>query len=1205
MERLVPRRLIAAAALAGWAAAAAATAPALPPADEQLLHNARFWEAHERGDLAQLALKKLVAARPDIPEPLLELGELDLRLNDLPAAADIESELERRFPRSAAARDFAAEVRVATRDRLAFASIRRLAEINRTSEMQAQLARLFPHGAPGGMLGIEYFQLLAHRPGGFAAARAGLERLLAGHPRDPRYRLALAQLLVRNTETALEGVTLLDELIRRDDVRHDDVDRALAAGLGRLGPEQAPVAVLDAYLSRNPQDTQIATLRSEQQLLREERRLESAATAAQALPALQRRVAAHLSAGTVPPAARAAVRAWLARSRATLAAGRPQPAAAELRAALAFERGQYESAIAIAKALDAEGLSGEADELLASAAQLDPQSSWLFETRVRRLIAQGNTPEALELLHGRPLSAKWTAPSRDALLAGALEQRAAAEAAAGQGEAAVADLEAAVALAPQDPWLRYRLAGRYRERGAADRGRDLLDEGVRAAPDSPDMRYAQALYLAQLEAYPEALAAIDRVDAARRSDDMNALHDRMQVATARAAARRLQAAGDLAGARAALLAAQPAASRSFDRARELAYSWIGLGDRAHGLALVEPWLAGDGGKDPHVLLGWAGVLGSAEDDARLHPVLDRLDVLPQLGSDERAEVGRLRRALSLREIRALAQRKSYVEAARRLDALLASEPGDRQLRVARAELELAAGEPRKARDRLAALVAEDPDDLDTRLSYVRALTDCGDAAVARLQLAAVEARAPLTDPELALSLARRELGLGYAARALQTLAPLLAVPGPRADVLMLAGRAELAQRHLRQAEDYFTRAAALSTGPDALAARRASEDAAERLQSGVTAGLIGWHQPGDPGMSQLDLVTLPSSWVLARADGSRIVARADAVWLDAGRFDAGSTPLLGTLALAGPTATVRETRESETGLSPAVGYESSSLTADIGTTPLGFLLPNVVGGLEWTPDYRSLSLTLGVARRAVTSSELSYAGLRDPVTGTAWGGIVETGPYAGFGVYRENYGVSGSVRFEEITGTRVPDNQLAAAHLGGSWKLFAAPAIRADAGVTLDYWNYSRNLSNYTFGSGGYYSPQSYASLATPIEVTGACAGWSYRMRAAVSYTLSEVSSIAFYPDDATLQQEAAHAALPPGYSSPYFAGYRSNGLGFSAYAAAERQLTQALVVGVLFDIDRTDYYHPTSIGVYLRHAFGPGATRVAAPPRPIRPYNP
>jgi cellulose synthase operon protein C len=265
----------------------------------------------------------------------------------------------------------------------------------------------------------------------------------------------------------------------------------------------------------------------------------------------------------------------------------------------------------------------------------------------------------------------------------------------------------------------------------------------------------------------------------------------------------------------------------------------------------------------------------------------------------------------------------------------------------------------------------------------------------------------------------------------------------------------------------------------------------------------------------------------------------------------------------------------------------------------------VVGGINWTPTWHDVDLTLGVGRRAVTSSELSYAGLRDPVTGTAWGGVVQTGPNAGFGIYRENYDVSGSVRFEEITGHDVPDNQLAAAHLGSSWKVFSRQELRADAGVTLDYWNYARNLSNYTFGSGGYYSPQSYVSVSTPLELAGNEAGWAYKLRGAVSYTISQVSSAAFYPDDAALEAQAAREPLPPGYSSPYFAGYHSNGLGFSLYAATERQLTRALVVGCILDIDRTDYYHPTSIGVYLRHGFGPSETRGASPPRPIGPYNP
>jgi predicted Zn-dependent protease len=1205
MERLVPRRLVVALAL-GWCALAAARAPEWPLANQELIHNARFWEAHDRDDLAQLALKKLVAARPDLPEALLELGELDLRLNDFAAAREVESELARRFPGSESARDFATEVRVATRDRLELASIRRLIEIGRTSEARAQLKRVFPQGPPGGALGIDYYLLLAQTPGGMAPARAGLRHLAESHGGDPRYQLALARLLVRQRDSALEGVTLLEQLTRREDVRREDADRLLASGLLRLGPERAPAAAVDAYLARHPEDVEIAGLRDERERLQEERGLLVPAALSKALPALQRRLERDLSsAGSVSVEVRAEARRWLDRSRTALERGEEPRAALELRAALAFFRGNYEAEIGIAKDLETSQFDAEAGELLAAAVRLAPASSWLFETRVRWLIAHGDSAAAMELIRSRPLTATWTAAARDTLLAAALDRRASDETSAGQPAAAAADLEAAIPLAPRDPWLRYRLAELYRDRGETQRGRSLMSDGVARAPDLPDMRYAQALYLSHLDDYAAALAAIDGVDAPRRTEGMNALHDRMQVALARDSARRLAQAGDPEAARAALLDAEPVAARSFDRAVELAHSWIDLGDAAHGIGLVEPYLERAGGHDAHILLGWAEVLSSAGEDARLRLALAQLHAQPSLGAEQGAEVRRLERALDLREIQELERQKKFADAARRLDALLAAEPHDRQLRVARAELDLMAGRPRAARDRLASLTAEDPDDLDVRLSYVRALTESGDVALARAQLEAVEAHMSSGDAELELSLARRQLALGAPGKALHTLEPLLAVARPRTDVLMLAGRAQLALHHLREARGCFDRAAQAATGADALAARRESQQVEERLQSSVTGGLLVWHQPGSPGMSQIDAATLPSAWVLAQSDGARFIARADAVWLDAGSWSAAAEPLLGTVELAAAGAPLRSTSYTQEGLSPALGYQTDSLALDVGATPLGFLLPNVVGGIEWTPTWRSVDLTLGIARRALTSSELSYAGLKDPVTGTSWGGVVQTGPYAGFGIYRESYAVSGSVRFSEITGTRVPDNQLAAARLGTSWKFLSGEGMHADAGVTINYWNYERNLSNYTFGSGGYYSPQSYLSLSTPVELTGERAGWSYRLRGAVSYTVSQVSSIAFYPDDTALEAEAARSPLPAGYSSPYYPGYHSSGFGFSAYAAAERQLSEALVFGVVADIDRTDYYHPTSIGVYFRHAFGTGATRSASPPRPIVPYNP
>jgi predicted Zn-dependent protease len=1193
---------MAAAASAGAAGNAGPTE--WPSANLELIHSARYWEAHDRADLAQLALKKLVAARPDSPDALLELGELDLRINNFADAGEVGGTLAARFKGSAAAREFAVEYRIATRDRLKFASIRRMVEIGQTADLRAALGRLFPEGPPGESLGLDYYYLLASSTDGFGSALEGVKRLAARHPDDPRYQIVLARMMLKQRELQLDGVQLLERLARRDDVSAADVDSALAGGLLRMGPERAPGTTIDAYLRRHPEDTDVAALRASQQQVLEERELLVPERLAAITPDLQNRLAHQLSSSTGGSAqAREQARAWLARSVTSREAHRPQIAATELRAAFAFSRGQYESEIDIAKDLEAQQVPQEAGELLASASRLDPTSAWLFETWVRWLMSHGRLAEAIDLLEHRPIDRKWSQSDRDALLASTFAQRASEE--SGDTEAAIADLEAAVRLSPRDPWTRYRLAEIYSARHEPDQGRRVMSEGAQNTPGDRDMRYAQALYLSSIEDTEAALAALEAIDPARRDAEVAALHDRLRVALARSEARRRKSAGDLGGARNALLRVEPIATHSIDRAAELAYSWVELGDAAHGIALMQPYLSVSPGPDAKTLLLYARVLNSADDDERLRAALEKLEAGPPLSEADRNEIQRMERDLDHRSIRALLRAHDYGEARRRLDGLLAKSPNDRALRVDRADLDLAAGHPRAARDRYAVLVAEDPDDLDTRLSYVRALTDSGDVALARAQLQAVEARLPPADVELRITLARRQLGLDEPAKALHTLEPLLAAAAPRSDVLMLAARAELAQRHFARARKLLDQAVDTGSGADLADARREREALDQRLESSVTAGVLVRHQPGTAGLSQIDALTIPSAWIIATGYESRITAHADAVHLDAGRWtnDPESSNFLGTSPIAREAAPLRDIGEQQTGVSPSLKWSTDFFSADLGSTPLGFVETNVVGGVEWTPTWHGADLTLGVSRRAVTSSELSYAGLKDPLTGESWGGVVQTGPYAGFGIYREKYDVSGSVQLAEITGTRVLDNRFAGARLSGSLEFSSRADMRADAGLTLNYWNYQHNLSNYTFGSGGYYSPQSYVSLSTPVTLDGKRAGWDYRVRAAVSYSVSEIRSIAFFPDDGALQATAARSALPDGYGSPYFPGYNSSGFGFTVYAAAERPVTRWLVAGFMFDLDRTDYYHPTTVEIYLRHAFGGRTTRAVAPPSPVHPY--
>ncbi len=1200
----------------------------LPLANEELLRSARAWEARERGDLAILALEKLVATRPDLPEALLELGELYLRVADIAAAGRVRERLLARFKDSAAAHTFAIEYRFATRDRLQLASLQRLLQIKQGAKARIELDRLFPQGAPNGALGIEYYRLLAGMPGGYQRAAAGLRRLAQSHADDPRFRLALARFLLRREATIAEGVNMLQALARRDDVRRVEVDDALLVALKGFDV-RVPAHVVRDYLTRHPGDALATDILVRQARLLEEKRLLASHALASIRPDLQRRLLEELEAGlaargtagatalTLAKGLRADARSdtrnddaalaaatWVQRARRSIAAQRLELAAAQLEAVLALRNGQYEALIAIVARIETLDASQDGGELLALASRLAPASTWLFETQVRWLLDHQRTSQALAQLDARALDTKWTANARDSLRAAALEQRAQHALDADNVTQAIADLELAVRYAPQNPWSRYQLAGLYARSDAGERGRRLFEEGVHAAP-SDEMRYAQSIYLSNIDAPQEAFAAIDAVAAERRSEGMRGQHARLRIELARAAALRHHRAGDTQAAVATLGESESLAATHLDLARGLAFGWIDIDEPQRALALIDAQQR-EHGMDRELLLAKAAVLNRLEDTTQLAALLEELRAGPVANHDQQVQLTRLQRSLDLRVIDQLRRNGKYVQAVARLDALLAAAPDDRVLRIARAELDLAMGQPRAARDRYAALVGEDPQDLDTRLAYVRALTEAGDAALARLQLGAIQEQVPAGDFDGQLDIARRQLSLDDAPGAIHTLESLLALQPDHPDVLLALGRAELSQRHFAKARDYFARAEHGSDTQVALQARLAGEQIDTRLQSRMESAFEIRHKPGDSGISRYDALIAPNAWHHALDFDRRIIAHADAVTVDSGRLgtDFDTAALFGTLQAAGPDAAQRTSNEAQSGIAFALSYETDQWSTELGTTPLGFLLPNLVGGIEWTPKLGPFDIALGLQRRAVTSSVLSYAGQRDPIGGEKWGGVVETGPYAQFGLYRERFSLSGSMRLTDLSGTHVASNQFVGLRSAADWQFFATADMRAYVGATVNYWSYQRNLQNYTFGSGGYYSPQSYLNIALPVELQGRWAGWSYQLRATLSSSTSKTERAAFYPNDPQLQNAALSMPLPAGLAAPFFAADSGGGVSFSAYAALERQVTAHLVLGAKLDLDRSDFYEPTVLMLYLRHELGAPRTQLAVPPRPARPFN-
>jgi hypothetical protein len=266
----------------------------------------------------------------------------------------------------------------------------------------------------------------------------------------------------------------------------------------------------------------------------------------------------------------------------------------------------------------------------------------------------------------------------------------------------------------------------------------------------------------------------------------------------------------------------------------------------------------------------------------------------------------------------------------------------------------------------------------------------------------------------------------------------------------------------------------------------------------------------------------------------------------------------------------------------------------VGTTPLGFPVSNVVGGVKMYGSMSSVSYSLDVARRPVTSSLLSYAGARDPVTAEVWGGVRSTGATSHFAYDLGRFAVFADLGYYLLTGKNVALNREFSLRTGMDWEFIQEGDTRLSFGLALTSWRYRENLRYYTFGHGGYYSPQSYYSLAFPVRWTGRQGRWSYLLRASMSASVSYEKDMPYYPTNPALQAAG----------NPIYTGGSGHGTGYSAGGALEYRMAHHLYAGGRFGIDRSAYYTPNFAGFYLRYEFAAPGVAVPFPPDPVKPYS-
>lgn len=383
-----------------------------------------------------------------------------------------------------------------------------------------------------------------------------------------------------------------------------------------------------------------------------------------------------------------------------------------------------------------------------------------------------------------------------------------------------------------------------------------------------------------------------------------------------------------------------------------------------------------------------------------------------------------------------------------------------------------------------------------------------------------------------------------------------------------------------------------------------------------SVGVVGRARQGESGMSQLTDLEAPVQMKFGAGDGMLSVritpttasaGTPDLAYGNLSRFGSGPAT-----ALDAPTRSPGSQKDSGIGI--GVGYETDQLQVDVGTTPLGFREADIAGGVKYRmPINEELGITGQLSRRPVTDSLLSFAGARDARTGEKWGGVSATGGRLDLTWDDGNFGVYGYGSLHDVTGTNVKSNTRAEGGGGLYWRLQRTLDSAFTTGLNLTAMSYDKNLRYFTYGQGGYFSPQQFLSLSVPFDWAQRTGRLSYQINGGLGVQYFKEDSSPYFPTSSSRQAGAAQAASDAvafgetgANSTAIYPGQNKTGLGYNLGLAMEYQMHPQLFIGGHLALDNARDYRQFVGGLYVRYALHPYTGKQSLPVNPIKsPYTP
>lgn len=892
--------------------------------------------------------------------------------------------------------------------------------------------------------------------------------------------------------------------------------------------------------------------------------------------------------------------------------------------AIAAQPEKLEGLLKLAEIKELSGDTESAEILYKKILEIEPDEASALQSLAILLNKKGQSREAIDLLvkagGNSPILLKKLSSTKSKII----QSQADSFVESNQYAEAMRLLQTALITSPNDVWLRFKTAKLYQKMDQDHEALVLMDEGVKLDDQDDEMHFARALVRGSLGNFAGVIEDLEKIPSKQQSQSMKALLMQAKINELIAEAKTGTTLSDQ---EKLLQKAEVLAGDDTNNLSAVANAWFALEKPHNGIKIFEALERRQSQLSPEAQLQYTLFLNRAKSYDLVDQKLTTL--LANLNWNQKQEL-LLLDLFSEVQVRKIEEKKKIGDSQAVKAMAYAPVPGESAGNAsarnrARSRLMLAAEDYQQAIELLQESLTIYPDDVSLRTDLAQAFIKTQSFPQAYPHIQWLSLHVPRGNIYERLAVLRLWQVTKHTFEARREADQLLLDHPAHLEVILSVARFERSQGDYSKALALYNKARIIDANQKAVAAtkpevvelnlnhevvgntpknlrnneiQQSIQLIEEKQLAWVEVGLKRLQKTSSSGISSLNGWERTAAISYPYQDGGRVFFRMDQVDLNAGDLPSINinNQLFGQISAKPQISYSPDVlSQKSNGVNLGAGYENDGLRFDFGFIGIGMPVSNFVGGLSKNFKANELDVSLGVSRRPQTSSLLAYAGAIDPVTNQAWGGVVATGLNGRVATEYNNVALSFEADYAALTGKNVENNTRLRIRFAADQLIYSDVDQNVSLGLTASAWRFAQDLSGFTWGQGGYYSPQRYMSFSVPVEWNASQGLFSWQARLVASVARKATDASLYFPTDSILQNASINKFKNPSSSS---------GTGFSFSGALEYELNSDTKIGALLELDRSDYYAPTNIYFYARHYFDGKGNVQGKKPNPVKSYS-